>query len=92
VTVALELPVMAAVVTLNFPEEAEAAIVTDAGTVSAELVFDRAMLAPPAGAACERLTVQALEAFGPRLAGLQVSDEMSTDVIRLTVDFAELPL
>jgi hypothetical protein len=92
VTVALELPVMAAVVTLNVPEVAEAAIVTDVGTVSAELVFDRAMAAPPAGAAVERLTVQVLDAFGPRLVGLQVSEEMSTDVTRLTVVFAELPL
>jgi hypothetical protein len=92
VTVALELAVMAAVVTLNVPEAAEAEIVTDVGTVSAVLLFDRAMLAPPAGAACDRLTVQVLDAFGPRLAGLQVSEEISTAVPRLTVVVAELPL
>jgi hypothetical protein len=89
---ALELPVMAAVVALNVPEMAEAAIVTAVGTVSAELLFDRTMLAPPTGAACERLTVQVLDAFGPMLVGLQVSEETNTDVIRLMVAFAELPL
>ena len=83
---------MAAVVTLNVPEAAAAAIVTDAGTVSAELLFERAMLAPPAGAACDRSTVQRLDAFGPRLVGLQVSEETSTGVPRLMVVFAELPL
>ena len=79
-------------VTLNVPEAAEAAIVTDAGTVSAVLLFDRAMRAPPAGAGCDRLTVQVLDAFGPRLVGLQVSEETSTAVSRLMVVFAELPL
>jgi hypothetical protein len=90
--VALELPVMAAVVTLNVAAVAEAARVTEVGTVSAELVLDRRMLAPPTGAGCDRLTVQVVDAFGPMLVGLQVSEETSTDVTRLTMVFAELPL
>jgi hypothetical protein len=92
VTVALELPVMAAVVALNVPDVAAAAIVTDFGTVNAELEFDRVALIPPAGAGCDRLTVQVLDAFGPRLVGLQVSEEISTGAPRLMVVFAELPL
>jgi hypothetical protein len=42
---------MVAVVTVKVPEVAVAATVTDAGTVSVELVFDRVTLAPPVGAA-----------------------------------------
>jgi len=38
------------------------------------------------------LTVQVLLAFGPRLAGLQESDETSTELARPTVVFAEAPL
>jgi hypothetical protein len=42
---------MVPVVTVNAAEVADAATVTDAGTVSLELVFDNVTLAPPAGAA-----------------------------------------
>lgn len=79
-------------VALNVPDVAAAAIVTDFGTVNAELEFDRVALIPPAGAGCDRLTVQVLDAFGPRLVGLQVSEEISTGAPRLMVVFAELPL
>jgi hypothetical protein len=92
VTVALELPVSAAVVTLNVPEVADAAIASEEGTVNAGLVFDRAMLAPPAGPACDRVTVQVLDEFGPRLVGLQVSEDTSTGAPRATVILAELAL
>jgi hypothetical protein len=51
VIVALELLLMVPVVTVNAAEMADAATVTDAGTVSLELVFDNVTLAPPAGAA-----------------------------------------
>ena len=78
-------------VALNVAVEAAAATVTDAGAVSVELVLDSVTLAPP-GAALLRVTVQVLEALGPRLLGLQVSDETKTDATRLTVAFAELLL
>jgi hypothetical protein len=38
------------------------------------------------------LTVQVLVAFGPRLVGLQESEETSTELASPTVVFAELPL
>jgi hypothetical protein len=36
--------------------------------------------------------VHAVEAFGPRLAGLQASEETSTAATRLTVELAEVLL
>jgi hypothetical protein len=56
---------------------AAAGTVTDAGAVSVALLFDRMTIAPPVGAALLRVTVQVLEALGPRLVGLQASAEMS---------------
>ena len=65
---------------------------TEGATVSAALEFESVMLAPPAGAAWVRYTVQVLEELAPRLVGLQVSVETSTDAVRLTVALAELLL
>jgi hypothetical protein len=45
------------------------AIVTDAGTVSRELLLDRVVTEPLAGAAAEIVTVQVLAAPGPSEAG-----------------------
>ena len=90
--VALELLLIAAVVALNVDVVALAATVTDAGTVSVGLVFDRVTLAPPVGAGCVKVTVQELEAFGPRLAGLQDNDDINTGATRLTVELAEVLL
>ena len=92
VTVALALLPMAAVVTMKLADVAAAATVTEGATVSVALEFVRAMLAPPAGAAWVRNTVQVLEELAPRLFGLQESEETSTDAIRLTVVLAELLL
>ena len=50
------------------------------------------MRAPPAGAALLNVTVQALDAFGPRLAGLQPSDVTVTGATRLTVVLADVLL
>jgi len=50
VIVALALAPTVAVVALNVAVVALAATVTDAGTISKELVLDTAILAPPAGA------------------------------------------
>jgi hypothetical protein len=90
--VALELLLMAAVVALKVAEVAAAATVTDAGTVRVALVLVRVTLAPPVGAGWVRVTVQELEELGPRLVGLQVSEETRTDAARVTVVLAELPL
>ena len=68
------------------------ATVTDAGTVRVALVLARVTVAPPVGAGCVRVTVQVLEEFDPRLAGLQANDDTSTDATRLTLAVAELLL
>ena len=82
---------MAAVVALKVAEVAAAATVTEDGAVRVALVLVRVTAAPPVGAACVRVTVQVLEAFGPRLVGLQASEETST-ATRLMVALAEVLL
>jgi len=83
---------MAAVVALKGADVAAAGTVTEAGTVRVALVFVRVTIAPPAGAAFIKVTVQVVEEFGPRLLGLQASEETSTEAARLTLVLAELPL
>jgi hypothetical protein len=80
------------VVALNVAVVADAATVTDVGTVSVPFVFVSATTAPPAGAACVKVTVQVLEAFGPRLVGLHASEDTRTGATKLIVAFAELLL
>jgi hypothetical protein len=92
VTVALELLPIVPVVTLKLAEVADAVTVTDVGTVKVELVFDKATLAPPVGAAWVRVTVQLLDEFGPRLPGLHDNAETRTAAVRFTVALAELLL
>jgi len=82
----------AAVVALKVAVVAAAATATEAGTVSVALVLVRATAAPPVGAAWVKVTVQVLKAFGPRLVGLQTSDETSTDAVRVMVALADVPL
>ena len=82
------LPVVAAKVA----EVAAAGTLTDVGAVSVEFVFVRVTVAPPAVAAFVRVTVHVLEALGPRLVGLQASEDTRTGATRLTVVLAELPL
>ena len=91
-TVELESLFTAVVVALKVAVVAAAVTVTEAGTVSVAFVLVRVMSAPPAGAALVRVTVQVLEAFGPRLVGLQASDDTSTGATRVTVALAELLL
>jgi hypothetical protein len=90
--VALELLLRAAVVALKVAEVALAATVTEAGTVSLVLLFERVTLAPPVGAGWVKVTVQVLEEFGPRLLGLHDNADTETGAARLTVVFAELLL
>jgi hypothetical protein len=83
---------MAAVLALKVAELAAAATVTDAGTVSVELVLDSETEAPPEGAALVRETVQVLEAFGPRAAGAQASEETRIGATRDTLAEVDVPL
>jgi hypothetical protein len=91
VIVPLWLLLTAAVVALKIPELAPAATVIEAGTVRAALVLVRATKAPPARAAWLSVTVQVLEAFGPKLVGAQLSEVGVAGAIRLMVEFAETP-
>ena len=79
-------------VALKVAEVAPAATVTEAGIVSAVLVSVKVADTPPVGAALLSVTVQVLEAFGPRLVGLHASEETTTDGDRVMVALAELPL
>ena len=83
---------MVPVVALKVADVAAAATVTEAGTVSVELVLVSVTLAPPVGAAWVKVTVQVVDELWPRLVGLQASEETSTGATRLTVVFAELLL
>jgi len=83
---------MAAVVAMKLADAAAAGTVTDGGTVRVELVLVRVTIAPPAGAGLVNETVQVLEELGPRLLGLQASEETRTKATRVTVALAELPL
>jgi ABC-type sugar transport system substrate-binding protein len=83
---------MAAVLALKVAVVAAAATVTDAGTVRVALVLLRVTLAPPVGATWVMVTVQVLDEFGPRLVGLQTSEETSTGATRLMLALAELLL
>jgi hypothetical protein len=90
--VAVELLLIAAVVTVKFADVAAAATVTEGATVSVALEFARVTLAPPAGAGWVKVTVQVLEELAPILIGLQARDETSAGASRLTVALAELLL
>jgi len=82
---------MVDVVALKVAEVAAAATVTDVGTVRVELLFVSVTLAPPLGAAWVRVTVQVLDAFGPRLVGLQTREETLVAGATLTTVLAEVP-
>ena len=83
---------MAAVVVLKVAEVADAATVIEGGAERVGLVLDRVTSAPPAGAALVRVTVQTLEEFGPRLEGLQASEETRVEAVSVRVVLAELLL
>ena len=82
---------MAVVAALKVAVRAVAATVTDAGMVRVTLVLASVTVTPPVGAARVRVTVQTLDEVGPRLVGLQASDETST-ATKPTVALVELPL
>jgi len=69
-----------------------AATVTEAGTVSADTLLDKATLAPPTGAAWVSVMVQVLGELCPRVVGLQLSEETCTDATKLMLAVAEVLL
>src|SRR5579872_1766194 len=81
-------PATVVVVALNETDVVFAATVTEPGTVRVWFVFVKVTAAPPAGAALFKVTVQVLDAFGPRLDGLQFNDESRTGATRDTVVLA----
>ena len=83
---------MVVVVALKVAPVAPEATVTDAGTVRMALLLVKVTEAPPLGAACVRATVHVADELDPRLAGVQSTDETSTEAARFTVVLAELPL
>jgi hypothetical protein len=80
---------MVVVVVANVADVAPTFTLTDAGTVSIGLVLVSVTDAPPVGATLVRVTVQVLEAFCPRLAGLHASDDTTAGPIRLMGAVAE---
>jgi hypothetical protein len=84
---------MAPVVAPKVAVGAPAATLTELGMVSIVLLSDSVTLAPPVGAALVKVTVQVLEALGPRLLGTQASEETNTEgATKLTLALAELAL
>jgi hypothetical protein len=90
--VTLRLLAMTAAVAAKVAVVAPAATLIEVGVVSTALLSEIATLAPPVRAALVKLTVHVLEALGPRLLGVQASDDTSTGATRLMVALAELPL
>ena len=91
VELALSLPVL----TLNVAVVPFAGTATEAGAVRAALLLVKATLAPPAGAAVVRVTVQRLVALDPMVVGLQDTEETAEEGAagtRVTVAFAEVAL
>jgi acetolactate synthase small subunit len=91
VTVALEAPPRVAVVAVKLAELAAVATVTEAGTVSRELVLARVMTAPPAGAAWDRVTTQVVEEFVVRVVGVHDKEGTEAGATKATVTLAALP-
>lgn len=65
---------MVPAVAVNEAVVAAAATVTDAGTVNPPLLLESETAAPPAGAACDSVTVQLEVALLTRLVGAQTNE------------------
>ena len=85
------LAMMAAAVALKVATVTPAGAVTEAGTVSEELLLASVIEDPPTGAAWLSVTVHVLTALCPRPVGLQASEEISPGATRLMVAVCELP-
>ena len=82
----------AAVVALKLAVVAPAATLTEVGVESAALLSETATLAPPVGTALVKVTVQVLAALGPRLLGVQATEDTNTGATSAMLALAELPL
>ena len=91
VTVAAWVMVTVPTFAVKLAEVLLAATVTEAGSVSTELLSESATLAPPVGAACVRLTVHVVEAPEFTLVGLQLRAETLMGTTRLRVTVWEVP-
>ena len=91
VMVAVWLVVMVPRLAVKVVEVLLAGTVTEAGTLSAVLLLERATALPPVGAAWFRVTVQVVDAPEFTLVGLQASVETSTGATRLKVAVWEVP-
>jgi len=60
--------------------------------VSAVLLLASVTVTPPVGAAADRVRVQALDVFTPKLVGLQDTADINSGTVRLMVEVAELLL
>jgi len=91
--VIVELPLLLTVPVeaLKVAVVADAATLTEAGTLSIELLLDNLTLAPPLGAGWVKATVQVLDEFAPRLDGLHATEEIDTET-RLRLALAVVPL
>ena len=75
------------------PAESDpAATVTELGTLRREALLESETLAPPLGAGCARVTVQAAEDFWPSVVGLQVSEDTCSGATRAMLAAVEAPL
>ena len=83
---------MVVVVALKLADVAAAATVIEAGTVRLVLALLNVTAAPPVDAGWVRVMVQAEDAFGPRVVGVQTSEETSNGATKPMVAFAELLL
>jgi hypothetical protein len=92
VSVAVWLELQLPAVAVELAEVEPAGTVTEAATDSIVLLLDSVTLAPPLGAAWFSVVVQVVEEFGPRLAGLQLSEETCTGAVRLMLAVAEVLL
>ncbi len=76
---------LAAAVAMKLAVVEPDATVTEAGTVSKELLLRSVTLDPPVGAVWVSVNVQLLTALCPRLVGLQATPERSIGADRLIV-------
>jgi hypothetical protein len=82
VIVAVWSAVMVPAVVVNAADAVKAATVTELGTVRLLLLSLRVTVAPLAGAAFERVTVQVAALPVPRLVGLQESEDTTAGATR----------
>jgi len=92
VTVALPSGVIVPAVAVNVAAVELAATVTEAGTVNVALFDDNATLTPPAGAACDTVTVQFVLALDVIVEAAHCREDTLTGSCRVSVAGTENPL